>query len=426
MPTLASILLMLCAPPFVIVLWYTNVALGGSLLSLWELCSREGLFTTVYAVWRPVMFGTPEAWMMLGAFGGLQLLLMRVVPGRSFHGPVTPRGNIPVYRANGPLAFAITLALYWFGAFHLRLFSPGIVYDHFGGILGALNLSALILCLILYVKGRVAPSSSDTEHSGSPGFDFYRGTELYPRILGWDVKQFTNCRIGMMGWAVIILSFAAKQRELYGLSDSMLVSVALQLIYITKFFCWETGYLRTLDIVHDRAGFYICWGCLVWLPGVYTSTTLYLVNHPRHLGIPLAITILILGATCVMTTYLADLQRQHVRATNGRCRVWGTQPRIIRARYFTETRDPGQSLLLASGFWGISRHFHYLTEILGAFFWSVPALFEHFMPYVYVTFLVILLAHRAIRDDRRCARKYGQDWERYCRLVPYRIVPGLY
>ena len=285
MPTLASILLVLCAPPFVILLWYTNVALGGSLLSLWELCSREGLFTTIYAVWRPVMFGTPEAWSILGAFGGLQLLLMRVVPGRSFHGPVTPRGNIPVYRANGLSAFAITLALYWFGALYLRLFPPGIVYDHFGGILGALNLSALILCLMLYVKGRVAPSSSDTEHSGSPGFDFYRGTELYPRILGWDVKQFTNCRIGMMGWALIIISFAAKQRELHGLSDSMLVAVALQLIYITKFFWWETGYLRTLDIVHDRAGFYICWGCLVWLPGVYTSATLYLVNHPRHLGI---------------------------------------------------------------------------------------------------------------------------------------------
>jgi hypothetical protein len=30
------------------------------------------------------MFGTPEAWMILGAFGALQLLLMRVAPGRSF------------------------------------------------------------------------------------------------------------------------------------------------------------------------------------------------------------------------------------------------------------------------------------------------------------------------------------------------------
>ena len=47
-----------------------------------------------------------------------------------------------------------------------------------------------------------------------------------------------------------------------------------QLVYIAKFYWWETGYLRSLDIMHDRAGFYICWGCLVWVPSVYTSASL--------------------------------------------------------------------------------------------------------------------------------------------------------
>ncbi|KAH9667885.1 7-dehydrocholesterol reductase [Citrus sinensis] len=44
------------------------------------------------------------------------------------------------------------------------------------------------------------------------------------------------------------------------------------------------GYWSTMDIAHDRAGFYICWGCLVWVPSVYTSPGMYLVNHPVHLG----------------------------------------------------------------------------------------------------------------------------------------------
>lgn len=39
-----------------------------------------------------------------------------------------------------------------------------------------------------------------------------------------------------------------------------------------------------MDIQHDRAGYYICWGCLVWLPIVYTSQTYYLVEHPHNLG----------------------------------------------------------------------------------------------------------------------------------------------
>src|SRR5207248_1300925 len=115
--------------------------------------------------------------------------------------------------------------------------------------------------------------------SGNPIFDYYWGTELYPSVLGWNLKMFTNCRFGMMAWPLILLSFAAKQQERCGLSSSMAVAVALQLVYIAKFFWWETGYLRSLDIMHDRAGFYICWGCLVWVPSIYTSSTLYLVDH---------------------------------------------------------------------------------------------------------------------------------------------------
>ena len=47
--------------------------------------------------------------------------------------------------------------------------------------------------------------------------------------------MFTNCRFGMMGWPLIII-FAAAQHETMGLTDALFVSVALQLIYIAKFF----------------------------------------------------------------------------------------------------------------------------------------------------------------------------------------------
>ena len=109
-----------------------------------------------------------------------------------------------------------------------------------------------------------------------------------------------------MSWPLILLSFAAKQQELHGLSDSMLVAVALQLLYVTKFFAWETGYLSSLDIMHDHAGFYICWGCLVWVPGIYTSSTLYLVNHPNHLGVVTASLILVMGSASILSNYFAD------------------------------------------------------------------------------------------------------------------------
>ncbi len=424
--TLIPLLLVLLAPPTVIVLWHTNVALDGSLWKLWEVCAQNGVFATVYDVWRPVFFGSVDAWKILAIFAGLQLLLMRVMPGKTFRGPTTPQGNVPVYKANGMQAFLLTLGLFYLGAYRLRLFSPGIVYDHFGPMLGALNLFGLLFCVLLYIKGRVAPSSSDLVISRNPILDYYWGRELYPRILGWDVKMFVNCRFGMMGWAVTIVSFAAKQEELYGLSNTMAVSAAIQLIYIARFFWWETGYLGSFDIMRDRAGFYICWGCLVWIPGVYMSPTLYLVNHPNHLSTPLAAALLALGVLCVLITYSADAQRQRVRATNGECTVWGKPPVLIVARYRTEDGISRQNLLLASGWWRIARHFHFVPEFLTAFFWSVPALFDNFLPYIYLSFLTVLLLGRTFRRDRHCAEKYGADWDRYRERVPYRLIPYLF
>lgn len=410
--------------PAVILFWYTNVFLDGSFERLFSLFVSQGFFSTLYEIWLPVIFGSQKAWTMLAIFASLELLLMRAVPGKLFYGPITPKGNIPVYKSNGIACYAITLLLFYLGAFQLNLFSPTIIYDNFGELIGALNLFSAFFCLMLYLKGRFAPSSSDSGTTGNPIFDYYWGMELYPRIFGFDVKMFTNCRFGMMSWALIIISFAAKQKALYGtISDSMLIAVALQLIYVTKFFIWETGYLGSLDIMHDRAGYYICWGCLVWVPGVYTSPILYLVDHPIHLGTVLALSIFLFGTACILINYLADRQRQKVRATLGHCTIWGKKPAYTIANYKTEKGEPKQNILLTSGWWGISRHFHYLPEIGAAFFWSVPALFTHFLPFFYVIFLTILLFERAFRDDRRCSQKYGMDWKNYCKEVPYKIIP---
>jgi 7-dehydrocholesterol reductase len=418
--------LILCCPPFAMLMWYTNVVLDGSVTQLWGLFSQQGFFQTIYSIWRPVFFGSQTAWIIILLFVVFEFMLLKILPGKSFHGPVTPKGNVPVYTANGPLAFAVTVFTFCLCSFYLNIFSASIIYDNFGAILGALNLSSLVLCALLYLKGRFKPSTTDSGTTGNLVFDYYWGTELYPALWGINLKMFINCRLGMMSWGLILLSYAAKQDALFGLSDSMLVAVALQFIYLTKFYFWETGYLASLDIMHDRAGFYICWGCLVWVPCVYTSPTMYLVQHPNHLGMMAALIIFILGAVCILINYFADRQRQLVRSTSGQCRVWGRAPRITLAEYKTEQGVQKQNILLSSGWWGISRHFHYVPEIAGAFFWSLPALFVSPTPYFYVMFLTILLVDRALRDDARCAKKYGEYWLQYCLLVPYKIIPFLY
>lgn len=165
---------------------------------------------------------------------------------------------------------------------------------------------------------------------------------------------------------------------------------------------------------------------MTWLPMVYTSPSAFLVEHPVHLGAGLTAAFLLLGCLSIFVNYDADRQRQHVRQTDGKCLVWGRPPHLIRATYSTGQGKQHKSLLLVSGYWGIARHFHYVPEILGAFFWSVPALFTHFIPFFYVfPYLVLLLVDRAFRDDKRCSSKYDKHWEQYCAKVPYKIVPGI-
>lgn len=423
--TLGPLILILSCPPFVMFFWYVNTQLQGSLLQAWYLILEQGFFSFIYQIWKPVFWGSPTAWAIIAIFALFELLLMRILPGKTVYGPITPKGNIPKYKKNGVLAFSTTIVTFCSASFGFHWFPATILYDHLGEILGALNIFSLTVCVLLYLKGRFYPSSTDAGITNNWLFDYYWGTELYPCVLGWNIKKFITCRFGMMSWGLLLISYAAKQAELSGLTNSMLVCIALQFLYVGKFFVWEIGYLRSLDIMHDRAGFYICWGCLVWVPCVYTSPAMYLVLHPIQLPMLLAMLFFMLGAAGILINYFADAQKVVVRETGGNCHIWGRKPVTMRVYYKTEQGDSKETVLLASGWWGVARHFHYIPELIGAFFWSIPALFENFSPYFYVCFLSILLLDRAFRDDKRCAAKYGEDWKVYCQLVPYRMIPFL-
>lgn len=127
---------------------------------------------------------------------------------------------------------------------------------------------------------------------------------------------------------------------------------------------------------------------------MYIIHSLYLTNHSADLPMWQALAFLALGFYAVYTNYEADNQRAVARATKGNCLIWGSKPKMIEASYQTEKGETKESLLLVSGWWAVSRHFHYLPEITAAFFWSAPAGFNHFLPYFYVTFLTILLLDR--------------------------------
>jgi 7-dehydrocholesterol reductase len=415
---LGPLALLVFTPPATIVLWLLCVRFGGSPLALLEAVNDVGPLALVP---RPTLTGLG---IVLG-FTALQYVLLVALPGKRFLGPVTPTGVQPEYKLNGVAAWAITHALL-IGGFATGVLSRTALYEELGGILALLNVGALVVCFVLYVKGRVAPSSPDAVLTGNFIFDFFQGVELHPRAFGVSLKQLINCRVSMMAWSSMCVAYAAWEIETRGaLSPALFASVFLTVVYLLKFFWWESGYFTSLDIMHDRFGFYICWGVLVWVPAVYTSPSLYIASNPSGIGWPGALAIVALGLVAIYMNYAADAQRQRVRESDGKANVFGKPPTIIRARYVTSDGEERESILLASGYWGIARHFHYVPELTAALAWSLPAGFAP-VAYFYFVFLTILLFDRARRDDGRCRAKYGSYWDEYRGLVPYKIIPGVY
>eukprot|EP01026_Neomeris_dumetosa_P024902 TRINITY_DN2057_c0_g1_i1.p1 TRINITY_DN2057_c0_g1~~TRINITY_DN2057_c0_g1_i1.p1 ORF type:complete len:470 (+),score=34.52 TRINITY_DN2057_c0_g1_i1:34-1410(+) len=420
---LGAVFLMMVCPAVVIYMIEIFRNFDGSVVEFYFYIQEKGLME-LYSLWpRP----SAEAWKIYAVYGTVEAVLQLFLPGKTFHGPISPKGNIPVYVANGVQSYVVTILLFFVG-WWFSWFDPGRIYDLMGEILAASNYFSLLLCAFLTAKGLYFPSSSDCGTNGSLVYDYFWGTELYPRIgKHFDIKTWTNCRMGVMSWAVIPLCYLVKQYQLYGtVSDSMIVSQIIMQAYMFKFFLWETGYWKTMDIAHDRAGYYLCWGCLNWVPGVYPSPVMFLVTHPINLGIPLATSIAFLGLLSVYINYAADVQRQEFRESNGQKLVWGKPPVIVTAKYTTGRGEEKTSLLLASGWWGIARHFHYVPEITASFFWTVPGLFGRVLPYFYVLYLTLLLADRSFRDEARCSSKYGKYWNEYCKLVPWRVVPFIF
>ena len=88
--------------------WFSLTRLDGSFRELYEFV-RAGGFPGLISSWpRPSL----EAWSIIAFFGAVQAALQLYMPGKEYHGPKTPKGNIPVYKANGLQCYSATLVVF--------------------------------------------------------------------------------------------------------------------------------------------------------------------------------------------------------------------------------------------------------------------------------------------------------------------------
>ena len=351
-------------------------------------------------------------------FASSQYFLM-YLPGEYYSGPkpLDKKQITPIYKENGVKAFIITTMITQLLC-QYNLLDYQFIYNNIDILWLSLNFYAILLCFELFKSSKI----KGFNYYSSNIENFYLGQELYPMINKLNIKFFTNCRIGMMLWPTLLIIYINTQNKLHKkINMSMLSNFIIQIIYIFKFFYWEKGYMNSLDIMHDKAGYYICWGCIVWVPSFYTLSGYYLVNN-KGTNDNISFALLITGICGIILNYWADYQKLIFRETKGQCKIFFKDPKFIIAKYLNENICYN-NLLLTSGFWGVSRHFNYFAELISAYSWCLNC--NSIFGLMYPIFLTILLIHRSKRDYEKCKIKY-LNWSCYCDKVKYNIIPYIY
>lgn len=397
-------------PTVVYYLWISMRYHGGALLLPRSLAELRGLVAELpLPTWRAAAIYM--TWVLA------QLALQLFAPGRQYPGATLDDGRRLKYRLNGWFAWWVTLlcvlVLVW-----RRVIPATLLYDELGPLLSVINLASLLFAIYLHCFPLLHREAASERGRGPLFRDFFAGVVLNPRLGSLDLKFFCESRPGLILWVLIDLSMAAKQIELHGrLSAPMLLVCIFHFFYVADYFLHEDAILSTWDIRHERFGFMLSWGCLVWVPFTFSLQAQYLVTHGHDLSIPAIVGIVALNAGGYFLFRSANLQKHRFRQSPS-SPIWGKRPTFIRTARGTQ--------LLTSGFWGIARHLNYTGDLMMGLAWCLPCKFGHVLPYFYFIYFSILLIHRERRDDQHCASRYGADWDEYRRKVPWRMIPGLY
>eukprot|EP01134_Creolimax_fragrantissima_P000311 CFRG0311T1 len=392
-------------------------------IGLYALCNGDkcvnlhNIFSENIAPLSLCDFYSPRAIQIFFSWIALQIVLYMVLPGKIVKGIILRDGSRLAYRMNGLAAFIVSIVGALVGHY-AGFIDLAVAYDEYFALACTSIVFSYALSLYLYATSFL-PNRMLAEGgvSGNPFYDFFMGRELNPRLGDFDLKVFCELRPGLIGWCALDIAMAAKQYEVHGsLTNSMILVNLFQIFYVLDSFMSEAALLTTMDVTDEGFGFMLAFGDLAWVPFTYTLQARYLVSHPQYLSIPMVFTIVALNATGYIIFRLANRQKNLFRSNP-------EDPAVKDIKYIKTERG---SRLMISGWWGIARHINYFGDMLQGLAWCLPCGFEHQIPYFYAIYFTVLLIHRDLRDGDKCEKKYGKDWDKYCSLVKWRIIPYVY
>ncbi|MYE86833.1 MAG: ergosterol biosynthesis protein [Gammaproteobacteria bacterium] len=344
------------------------------------------------------------------------LVLHGLLPARRVEGhPRAGTGGQPDrYRLNGLLVFAVALLIWWFewtGAPCEWLWTA-----KWHLISGGLALSvALTAWMVLR-----APADDR-----SALVQWLEGRSRNAQFRGdIDAKMFLYIFGGTL-LALNALSSAAYHQGLHGdaANIGLFLHAAMWVWFVADYFVFERVMLYTFDLIEERLGFKLIFGCIVVYPSLYPIALWATARLPapdidpawQPLWLGGSATVFLIGW---VITRGANFQKYLFKRHPDRAFLGFLRPATV---------TDGERTILCSGFWSKARHTNYTGEVLEALGMALAlGLFTNIWAWIYFIYLTIFFIVRERIDDVRCAAKYWALWTEYRSRARYRLVPWVY
>lgn len=405
-------------------------------------------------------------WESLAAYIGYVLInaiLYRILPAVEVEGTLLKSGGRLTYRFNTFYCHTVILTALAAGTIAQGADFPvwTFINDNYFQLITASIILSYAVATFVYIRSfSVKPGNKEMRElaaggqSGNMLYDWFIGRELNPRItipfIGEiDMKQWLELRPGMLGWIVMNCAWCVHQYRNFGyVTDSIIFITVVQALYIIDSWYNEPAILTTMDITTDGFGMMLSFADFTWEPFAYTLQTRYLSAHPISLGpFHLSMMMAILGVGYYI-----------FRCSNNEKNRFRNNPNDPKVAHLKYMDTKAGTKLLISGWWGTARHINYLGDWLQSWPYCLPTCLAGYqilaagtgaegacvmkdgreviqgdakgwaipLTYFYVLYFAVLLIHRNGRDEMKCQRKYGEDWDKYKKIVRWKIVPGLF
>ncbi|CAG9562419.1 unnamed protein product [Danaus chrysippus] len=287
---------------------------------------------------------------------------------------------------------------------------------------------------VLYIKSFNNQDNLNTYgNSGHFLYDFFMGRKIHDRFWKINIKLWLARTSNITALILTIIMFehgfkiqgqisGLKWESLKEIADkvqlkpTVLVYAGMQMIYILYFIIKEKQ-VTTTFYWHSEGLGYLQTVSSTLYPFLFTTISKYIIDSEVSMPYYLLVTATIVYSLGFLLLLASNNIKYEFRENP-------LQPKVINLESMPTFHG---KKLLTTHMWGRLRHPNYAGDILIHTALALPGvLSKQILACAPAIITILVLLHRSWRDHKRCRKRYGAAWHRYCMKVPSILIPKIF